>query len=641
MATKQSYLTKVQHPQAQEGVTAADLQLLPLLRNRDAEKVVVDYCLNRIRLANEERSARADYCKAIDLQLFSQPEGKDDDEKKMLADLKEGKSVRPVDRNFGFGVSQLDEAETYMMTLYAPEMDIFTSLSTAELQVMGNALAGEINKQGKHAGHYRNLDLFVKNALRYNFGALGCFWEQHQGIVFKGTNGEVTKQLGTVWEGNYLQSFDAYNFFYDTSHSPVDLPKRGEFFGWVKPISGFTALREAQQGKIAGVGRFVNTTGVTYTLVNEFYIKPPELKECPSKTDKTDFVSDLSGGAISSAKNSVPGLERVHFIGWIDPALFGNYIPAKSKAGILELWRFDIVNSKFLTLAQKLENTHGMLPVVISTPAEDSTGSGQQSPAESLIPMQQFCSFLLNSHQTATRKALGGITLFDPTRVPLGELPIGDLIGAKIPVNPGVSGQGVDSGLKQISDVPETIGNLQQIGNILELMQKILPTDMLKQVTDLQRATRFQAAAVVMSSNKRNLKMARVIYDQALTTLALMLVYNVYANLLQIEYRDPATKQITQMPVANLVNSKLEYDIGTGIRGLDRLTILENIKEILNYAIQSSQANQRIDIVKLLDYATSLTGDKTDFNAFELTQAQQQQIAAASQPPQPAAPAGA
>jgi hypothetical protein len=76
---------------------------------------------------------------------------------------------------------------------------------------------------------------------------------------------------------------------------------------------------------------------------------------------------------------------------------------------------------------------------------------------------------------------------------------------------------------------------------------------------------------------------------------------------------------VVKISPAALVEAKLELDVGTGIKGIDKLMQLQIWERILNAIIQSQAALQEFDIVKFLTFFASMAGDKTDLAQFRRT----------------------
>lgn len=594
--------------------SADDLKALPILRNPKKEAELVKYIIDRVKMADEERMRRVQRAQAIDVQLSGFIALNKDDTRRKNDNVK-GKPPKPTDHNLPLAMAQLDEAVTYLMSVYAPEMDIFEAVAPADKQPLAQALTSEVNKQSQKGQYYRFIAKMCLNSLKYNLAGLTCYWEKYTGMVFQPTaGGIVNKTVGTIWEGNVLNSIDVYNFFYDVSVHPVDLAMQGEFFAEVTRKTPFRVKKMAQDKQLFGIDRYKDETfdqtnfrGVAGA--QGFYVQPPSVRdENANNAGPTNWISVLRA---SDVKESAPGIELLTYTAWVNPKDLG-----LSSDNELQLWRVVVANSKYVTFAVRLEDTHGMLPIAMACPMEDDLKNEQRSHAEQLIPLQHFASFLLNAHQAATRKAIWGISVYNQNLFPGVDKDNTELIGAMIPFRSTSSEIDIDKAFRHYTTSPGTEKNVQQIGEIMQVMQKILPTDMLKQVADLERATKYQAAATVQAGNRRQLKVARTIHDQCLTILKFQMLYNIYANMTSISYVDGTTGARSDVPISSLVEAQVEFDISTGLKGLDRLMTIEILHDVVNGVLQSQQAIAEIDIVKLLNYYTSLAGDRTDLTQF-------------------------
>lgn len=640
---------------ARQTLTAKDYTALPFLKKKDPETgmwmedKLVQHIINRLRLSDNERRIRVMRMQDIDIQLSGMVHH-DKDDRKRDRDNKRGKAPAATKVNLTLAYTQLDDCVTYLMSLYAPETNIFTATSTADKQNVAEGLTKEVGNQGQKLQYFRHLAKFCLNAVKYNLGGMSINWEKQNGTVFQkdpnnsAVSGAVKKVQGVVWQGNVLKSLDMYNFLYDTSVHPVDLPSKGEYFAEVEPITPFRVQRMADQQILFGVNRFIDFPAPLYgSDSGTFYMAPPIVREPSAYTDKQE------GGAVNwqmiltpggPAKDSQPGIELCWYTTWLYPYKFG-----LSNSQNMELWRLCMANGKYIAASTKLDDSHGQLPCACGTPIEDDLRNDQRTYAEQLLPLQMFASFLLNTHVDATRKAIYGITVFDQNLFPGFDLSTEDLIGARVPMKSSATGIDIDKAFRHYNDAPQTDQNVEMVGKIVDLMQKILPTNQAQQVADLERATEYQAAATVQASSRRNLKIARLLNDQALSIVKFQMLYNIYENMPAITYVDSQGKDQTITP-ANLLDAQIEFDVGTGLKGLDRLMQISIFKDILGYVFQIKDAATQFDVLGLLTYMAEIAGFQTDLTQFKLQPQQVQQnvdtqVPTSDKQPQQGAPNGA
>lgn len=598
------------------------------------EDRVVKHVVDRLLLSDQERRVRIMKMEEIDIQL-SGFVNMDVEDKKRDKDNKRGKKPKPTSHNLPLAYSQIDDCVTYCMSLYAPEADIFIATSTSDKQSVADALTRQIGQHGQTLQYYRNFTKFCLNSLKYNLGALSCRWEKCDGIIFTadgasgqaagGVTGQLQTKQGTVWEGNVLKSCDMYNFLYDTSVHPCDLPLRGEFFAEIDLVTPFRIKRMKEQKILFGIERFVNSPAPVANSENAtFYRSPPVVRDYYDNSGgrPTNFRQILQAGG--PAIESQLGIELAYFTCWINPK---DYDLAPRDG--LELWQLTIANGRYLSSAFQIEVSHGQLPISCGSPIEDDVGNEQRTFAEMLLPLQHFASFLLNTHVDATRKAIYGITVFDKNAFPGIDMSTVDLIGARVPMKSTSTGLDIDKVFRHYNDAPSTDQNVDMVDKIVNLMQKILPTNQAQQVADLERATEYQAAATVQSSSRRNLKIARLLNDQAITPIKFQMLYNIYDNVTVIEYYDPQGNKQTITPKM-ILDAQIEFDIGTGLKGMDRLMQTTIFKDLMGYLFQVKGMDQQVDLLGLLSYVTQVAGFKTDLSRFRIQTPQAAQQAQAN-----------
>jgi hypothetical protein len=397
-----------------------------------------------------------------------------------------------------------------------------------------------------------------------------------------------------------------YNTLWDPSVDPQLVSTHGEFYATAEMVMPFKLKRMEERGEVFGVSQILenaNWSGARY----EYYRNPPQItKPSLHKNDFTNWDVVFAG----EAKSIGAGSELVKMVCWLIPKQFG-----LSKSENYEIWRITILDMRRIIRVQPLINAHQMLPCAFTRPIDDELGNNTNSYAELLEPFNRFSSFQLNMHQQAARRSLYGLTFYLQNKIPALANPATDLVAGTIPVDPSVDD--VRKAVWQIFDAPNTQNTLQDLEFMEGLMQKILPTDLMKQVTDLERATRYQAAATVQGSNRRSLKIARIINSQALQGLRTMQMYNIYErqSTMQIITEDG---ELAEINPRQFRDTNLEFVISDGLKGLDKLSMIEGIKEVLTMVVQNQAASQQFDVPDILNYWTTMIGDRTDFSQFKI-----------------------
>lgn len=570
---------------------------------------LLQYVQDRLEFSRTTRNEFTDRLGWIDKQLLGNIVLDQDDRKRELQN-ELGKAITPVDFNLQLTASQIDEAVTYLMNVLAPDEGIYGAVTIPQKQTAAKGLVSLMNEHAEYYQHYRHIAKGCRDAMAYNFGGWEVQWQVTQG------NKIATNQLGgpdiqrdeVIMSGNAIPAIDPYNFIWDISCRPIELPDKGEFYACVDLVTPFR-LKKGKQDKVyynVDAGINAGSGGATQ---KRYYVPRPIITYdgIRSSAGRTNWAAIFSGVEVAGVSDRH---EIVSMKIWLIPNDFG-----LSKIKEMQIWELQMLDSQWIVYARQMDNAHEQLPITIAMPIEDGNELITKSAAEQLIPLQRFASHEMNVHQRDARKKLYGLIVYDEQQIPL--MNKADLLGGKIPARPSSQDRDLRKAFARMDDPQTSEQTMTNVAQVVELMQKILPTDMLKQVTDLQRATEYQAAAAVQGGNRKNYKMAKLINTQALMPNKNMQVMNIYQFAEETEIED-ANGEVVKVRPSEFRGLGLQWTIGAGLKGMDRLIVASTIKEMLIALVQNAEAAAQIDVVKVMDYLTDLLGDKTDFNGFRI-----------------------
>jgi len=492
-----------------------------------------------------------------------------------------------------------------LLNVMAPDSGIYGAIADKDKQAIGNAFARTMNKHADDFNHYGAMDKAFLNMMKYNLGGFLIEWASIKGNVVTNTEaGTAQLEAAVIFQGNDVVAIDMYNVLWDVAVHPTEIYIKGEYFATVEKVTPFRLKKMQADGEISGINRVEAKQQAEFKYYKE---KPNTRGSVGSGGSTTDWVSTLSAGAI---KELGIGYERVNFYCWLVPKDFG-----LGKASTLSIWRLTMIADEIVD-AKQMENAHSWLPCAFGMPIDDMHLFETKTYAERLMPLQRFISFKLNVHQRSDRKRLTGVTVYDARVIPLGEQSAEDLAGGSIPAKPVGQDRDLRKSVLQLNDAPDTTNTMRDIDSAEGLMQKILPTEAAKQIASLERATQYQAAATVQSSNRRNQKIAKVINAQAMWPLRMIQLYNIFQFQPSIEIYNEETRKNEDIQPEQFRSANIQFAISDGLKGTDRLLIVESMRDVINMMLQSQVAQERIDVVKVIDYWTNLIGDKTDFSSF-------------------------
>lgn len=579
--------------------------------SRRAYEKLLSFAVERLSLGAKVRDSNYDVFKYIDQEFYSFLRRNQEDQKRIRQAI-QGDAVKPVDEKLSMIFAQIDEAVTYLLSVLAPDGAMYTAIAPKEKQDVAKGFATLMNKHAQFFKHYDEYCMFLIDALRYNFGAFGVFWETHRGnmvINNRGTGQAEVKRDVVIQAGNCVECFDPYNLLVDASVCPTKLSHEGEFFGVVELMTRFKLMRLKQFNELTNCDEFLQTNTSTVWYKEHAQVRTELANASGGFTDWFNLLArrDENGQALMN------GYEVTRMYCWLVPKDY-----ELSDVETPEIWRLLVGGDSHILQADPVDNAHGLLPINIAVPFKDHFAYQTKSVAERLIPHQRFASFMFNLHQQAERKRLVGMTLYDPQMFPMLRNESADLVGGKFAAE-GMLNSDFDirKHFLQVTDGPDTTNTLQNVELMDSIMQKVLPTNILQQVAGLERATQYQAAATVMGANRRNLKIAKLINSQAMTGARLMMMYNVMQYQQTMEIIGP-DGQLVKVNPTDFRDSYIEFDIDDGLKGIDKLSVVLNMKELFSYVVQSQQAAAQTDVMSLLDYVSTLCGDNTDFKQFKI-----------------------
>jgi hypothetical protein len=540
---------------------------------------------------------------------------------------------------------KINDMVSIISNVIFPPTGMYSAISTKSKMPIAKAVSAEMNKHAQRFAHFTECQRAVSNLLRYNIAALKVNWEEVHGqkATPNPANGSVAFQRGVIFEGNLVKSVDPFNLFYDGSILNFnELAQNGEFVAHAYRESIFRLKARIEAGNYFGsteLGDDDKINAIFTTAYPGFYYSPPpfdiehwEKSECGSDDPRGagDINwSDVASGNGASSGFMPTGQANLHKYGLVEIVeMFvrldaDDYGLAPDEATGTEtteegvtVWRILLLNGRRIILAEPDTSPHGMLPIQVGAMFQDENSDmHEKSMAEYIITFQQHMQDMLNKLQLAMKKGvLGGLTIYNAKKIGLTNN--NNPVGGYIPITDVPENDDIRRHIMQLSNVPDTARTAEQIGFLTELLEQIAPTRQAQQVADLQRATEFQAAATIAASSKRSLSLAKLADESLFGPIRHMQLMNLYQYSAGIQSTDDAGAETTLMPAA-LASANLEFDISSGLLGLDRLIMSNRLWQVITALIQSNLAAS-YDMGGLIDYYLTMLGDRTDFKTFKI-----------------------
>lgn len=569
-----------------------------------------EYLVSRIQYAFNKTTWRAKIMDEIDEQLLGAVElrGKD---RARARNNRKGKSAKVTDVNLALGQAQIDTAVTALLDMLVPTDKMYEPFGNAESQSAALAVTAELNKSADKFNHISEYHKAISDVLRYNIGGLEVKWTDIVGS--KLTNSllgqpEVLENT-VVFSGNKLKALDMRNAFYDQTVEPEYVSTQGSYAGYVD-IIGVSQLNEMiDRGEV-----YAEYVDDSWMPVNDllYYNQRPELRT-PAITEKDSrrVSYDTLFGINESPDKAI---YLITCYAKIRPQLFG-----LSEDSGIQVWQFQLIGSRIIS-AKPMANAHSRLPIVFASATCDSLGAAMIGYSETLIPMQNFASFLINARQRGYTKQLYGLTFYDKNKIDMRQVlnatDDNRFENAYIPVDVSDGGS-VGNFVQSFNDAPDTAGTLGDISAVVELMQTLLPTDSRQALGNLSRVSQWQAQRTVRETDKRTIKIGRLLNASLISPVIYQSVYNVLQFMTDIPVRqDDGT--IVNVDVSELRDQDLELKISSALRGIDKDLAADRLRDVINSLIQVPNISSDINIISLVRYWSTLMGINIDLAQFKV-----------------------
>lgn len=588
-------------------------------RNEANHNKLLEYLQARLESDKSNRDSRVSRYSQIDRDVAGWMRLSEEDRKRRIEHERTGKN-QATSMTLPLTWVHLDDMMTYYAQTFAPNRGMFYHTAKPGDSSDAADIVTLMNNHAIYCGYYRQLLLTIFSILKYNLGGMSAYWATEFGPrLVANPDGTTQIEPAPVFAGNKVKSFDMYNAFWDPSVEPAHVYKDGEWYATTEMKSHYWLKNKCLEGMYYNCEELLDGMSQTDTTVTTWYTDPPVESRLETDETKGESWYAILAGSASYAMRGAFELTEIHIR--INPNDF-DLIPgnreARATRNRYEVWRFTIINNEKIVDCTPMNNIHGWLPAFFGVINDDVMRQSAKSPAEILNPMQEFASFLLNAHVAANRKNLYGTTFYDPSRVDYAAIPEGE-VAARIPIKP----QGYGSDIRtmvyhdnNVLDTKQTLGDLQ---GMMELVNQFFPTQSLPgQIAGIDRAVDSQVAAVQQGANRRQHKGARLLDDTLMRPLRFTMYYNI------VQFQEDGVEimdyhgNTTTIDLSKLRTTNLAYVIGQGLKAIDRQAMASQLQGMFFALIQAPAAGQQVDIVKLLDFWTSMMDIEASMEDFRL-----------------------
>jgi hypothetical protein len=523
---------------------------------------------------------------------------------------------------------QVETAHAYLTSVFCTGNPIFGVVSNAENIDQAKQMEAVIAAASTRGGWARQLMLFFRDGLKYNFHALEVSWctEKIYSLSTDATfaQGKEGKPTETLWQGSKLLRIDPYNTIYDPRVPLVEQHTKAEFVGKAELMNrvALATFLHSLSWRMNVTKAYESTVSSPTSSREDLYYIPQVFTENLSYSKLMGIMNwDMwaGGGKMLDVKMNYKNLYVVvtRYVRII-PKDFGLSVP---NAGSVQIWKLITVNDNVLVYVERLTNAHGYLPMVFGQPIEDGLNLQTKSFAQKQIPMQDIASALANSKFAARRRAVSDRGLYDPSRVAEKDIN-SDNPAAKIPVKPSIYGQDISKAYYQIPFKDEQNTTvLQEVREVLNYSDNISGQNKAQQGQFVKgNRTKTEYEDISQRSSGRQQGMALSIEHQVFAPVKEILKLDI----LQYQPAGKIYSTVQNAPVnidpKQLRETALEFKVSDGMLPSEKLIDSDSLSGGFQVIAQSQQLAMDYDVGGIFAYLMKIKG--ADIDQFKYSQDQ-------------------
>lgn len=513
-------------------------------------------------------------------------------------------------------VSQVDSIVAYLAEVFLSGTPLFPVVSNPKNRLYAEQLETLLDDHSILGDYPRHLLLFLRNAVKYNFGPLEVDFApiDQMSVVgdFREENAQKVERNKRFI--NVLEALDPYNTVFDSDIAPCDVAQKGDYAGYIKILSYMKLkrlmARYEANSKVYNVDKAFSAGAPTGSF-NYYEHKPPISNYVSDKTGHNNVNWDQwLQGKNRSFNNNMLGYEVVTLYLRIIPADFGIIVPQKGQA---QIWKVILVNN-CLVVAERVLSAYDYLPILIGQPLEDGFGLQTPSVAEGEIEFQEAAGKLFNIRFAAARRAVSDRALYMTDYIDPDDVNT-PAAAPKIPVRLSVLGG------HKLTDIYHQIpfdmrGTETVLGDAQQIVQfsKELHGQNSPRQGQFQRGNKsVQEWQDTMSGSEERLRMfALALEYQTFSPLKSMMTLNIFQEPDQVKIVSQQSGNLLEINIGELRQQALAFRVADGYTPKSKLAstdmIIQGMQVIANSPIL--QASFGSHLPNMFAHMMSLGGVK-------------------------------
>lgn len=435
-------------------------------------RMIRDALWDRISMSRQDMSERYEDWKANEeIFLAYMPESDNDALRKQK---RKGGSPQLTRFQIPYSYAVALTAHTYWTSVFLSRDPVF-QYSGRHGEPMNKVQAVEalMNYQVQVGGMMTPLYIWLLDPTKYGFGVVGLYWDEEEVVVSKIEEvqetylgipipGKYRKERTTEripgYQGNRLYNVRPQDFFPDT-RVPIGQFQKGEFCARYTEVGWNTIIKRQQAGQYFNIEELERkrTTASQREMGSEQIILPD------AKTTYQVGPPRLSGN----------GKKDKSYVSLYE--IYVELVPREWELGKTEWpekWVFTIAEDEVIISAQPMGMYHNQFPFAVQEYEPDGYSLFSRSLLETVEPLNNTLTWLINTHLQSVRKAINDQVVVDPSRIVMKDLS-DPAEGRVIRLKPEFYGTDVRQAVHQLQIVDITQNHLRDANVMTDLIQRV------------------------------------------------------------------------------------------------------------------------------------------------------------------------
>ncbi len=508
----------------------------------------------------------------------------------------------------------IDSSSAYLASIFLSGHPIMGV--TADKEHLDSALQMEavIEENSTASGWTRQLNMYLTDGQKYNFQGVEVNWRTQQ--IYKpitdlssaNKSGAVSSRV--LREGNELKRMDPYNTYYDTNVQPADVHTDGDYVGYVERLTR-TKLYSRITEMVNNGEHVMNQTEEMWQSMplHIRYYEPQILRDDDVPLEGMDWFAFLGvneNQAHGDAGKSDYELSTMYVR--LLPYVHGLKIP---NAEMVQIWKLVVVNGQHLISAQRQNNAHDYLPILIGQPHEDGLRFQTKGMGQNLLPFQELCATMHRARMASLERSISDRGIYDPIRI--AEKVINSKVpSAKMPVRPGAYGKGLEDVYRPIPfDNRQDHSLLEEIRQIHQWSQEVSHINQSQRGQFVKGNKTLEEYSDVMA-NADSTHQAAALVIESQTWVPMKEI--VKTNILQFqgpgEGLNPEDQSVITIDPATLREASLQFKIADGLLPKDKLLSTPTLELAFNTMATVPSIGLDYNVGEMFVYLMEIKGAK-------------------------------